>query len=557
MSMKRVQVPLLALLLVASSSGCTAATYVSQGQRRELRPPGVRSSEVDERPKLLILAIDGIDRKLIYDMLRGGQLPHLAEILGGQEDGRFPHAHFDETVLSVLPSCTLPAWASVFSGVPPSEHGVTGNEFFLRESLTLAAPAPTTFDETEPSLRVYTTGYANRLLAVPSVYERLRDREPGISIWVTLSQFFSGADLLLLPKWTVVETSVLTFLKDELKAQGSRDPFQAVDESALDAVMNELDGHAPPDVLTVYLPGADLFAHVAGQGPDEARTKYLKAVVDPKVGALWKKLAEKKSVENRYVLLVSDHGHTEVIFDYKHALTTRDDDSPPAVLRAAGFKVRPFQLDVGSENDFQAVLTYQGAMAFVYLADRSTAMKDVACNWTRPPRFKEDVLAAADAFFKANETGLHAPSLKGTLDMVLARVPRPYGDVDEPFQVYVGNGLLEPVGKHLAANPHPDYVALEERLRELGVGRFGERAGDVVLIAHNGDRRQPSERYYFAQRYRSWHGSPSRQDSEVPFIVAHPGRSAAEIESVVRAALGPAPRLQRVADVILQLRSAP
>ena len=55
--------------------------------------------------------------------------------------------------------------------------------------------------------------------------------------------------------------------------------------------------------------------------------------------------------------------------------------------------LRPFQLDVGRDGDFQAVLTYQGPAAYVYLADRSTcAAAKTPCDWTRPPRYAEDVL---------------------------------------------------------------------------------------------------------------------------------------------------------------------
>ena len=86
----------------------------------------------------------------------------------------------------------------------------------------------------------------------------------------------------------------------------------------------------------------------------------------------------------------------------------------------------------------------------------------------------------------------------------------------------------------------------------------GERAGDVVLLAHNGDRQRPEDRYYFAHEYRSWHGSPSRGDSELPFIVAHRRRSPAALASLVRDALGPdpAPTQDRVAEVLLALRRA-
>jgi hypothetical protein len=178
------------------------------------------------------------------------------------------------------------------------------------------------------------------------------------------------------------------------------------------------------------------------------------------------------------------------------------------VLRGAGFRLRPFELEVDASHDFQSVLAYGGALAYVYVADRSTcASAGTPCDFSRPPRFTEDVLVAADAFFEANRTGKFAPGMKGTLDMVLTRQPRPFADDDEPFAVCVGDGKLQPVSEYLRAHPHPTYVAFEPRLRELAAGRFGERAGDVLLIAHNGDVDHPDARYYFAGLYHSWHGS--------------------------------------------------
>jgi hypothetical protein len=76
-----------------------------------------------------------------------------------------------------------------------------------------------------------------------------------------------------------------------------------------------------------------------------------------------------------------------------------------------------------------------------------------------------------------------------------------------------------------------------------------------MLIAHNGDRNNPDERYYFASLYRSWHGSPSHQDSDVPFIVANPKFSSEQIRERVAKVLGAAPRQQRVAPVLLELRN--
>ena len=75
-----------------------------------------------------------------------------------------------------------------------------------------------------------------------------------------------------------------------------------------------------------------------------------------------------------------------------------------------------------------------------------------------------------------------------------------------------------------------------------------------MLLAHNGDRATPDERFYFAARYRSWHGSPSRQDSEIPLIVAHPGASSDALRVRVRRVLGAEPRQEKVTDLLLDLR---
>jgi hypothetical protein len=76
----------------------------------------------------------------------------------------------------------------------------------------------------------------------------------------------------------------------------------------------------------------------------------------------------------------------------------------------------------------------------------------------------------------------------------------------------------------------------------------------VLLIANNGNRENPKERYYFSSRYRSWHGSPSRQDCEIPLIVAHPKHSSRALAATVKQALGAAPYQQRFSDVLFALR---
>jgi hypothetical protein len=569
----------LALLSSGCSVGVTAhaADLIATGHSRTLtdRPKGSAGSSPD-RPGILVLALDGVDRKLIYDMLDAGEMPALATLLGGQDDGAgaprwkvtkreggsggtFPHAFFSDRMLSTLPSSTIAAWVTGFTGEPPAVHGVTGNEFFARESRRFIAPAPVTVHDVRPVIECYTDDYLNKVPAASSVYQKMREQDPNVLVWVAMHQYYAGADRLLLTSRTVMADAVKGFLEKELdehvKNKTSRKIFEDLDEEVLSVVQGQLDESPLPDVLTVYLSGTDQYAHVADEGPTPARRAYLREVLDPKFRGLFDKLRQRGALTNRYVVITADHGHTQVVKDDLHALGMKGPDDPPEIVRKAGFRLRPFKMEVDEDDDFQAVLAYQGAMAYVYLADRSTCEKKKAkCDWNRPPRFREDVLAMAEAFHRNNEDGSLVPEMKGTLDMVLAREPRPQAEVDRPFQVYVGDGKLQPVEAYLAAHPHPTYVDLAQRLRDLAEGPFGERAGDVLLVAHNGDRDDPAQRYYFSGLYQSWHGSPSRQDSEIPLIVAHPGKRKDEIRTLVDKAIGERPSQQRVTDVLLALR---
>lgn len=331
-------------LLLASClvlTACAGGKILIEGDVRELRPTiqQAHPSRVGPRPKLLVIGIDGIDRALLYQLLRNGQLPELAKLLGGREGTTLPHALLDETVLAPLPSDTLPAWASVFTGKTPAEHGVTGNEFFCRGTRTFACPAPTTFDTNDPVVETYTEGYCNRLLPVPTVYERLREREPDVSIWVALSQFHAGADRLLMPKQTVIENTYTEFLANAVSGRGTNDTYKDIDLLSLRGIQAELEEHPTPEVLTIYLPGSDLFTHVSEEDPKHVRSKYLREVLDPELGRLRDALRERNELANRYVLLVSDHGHSQV-------LPTRSTRSP----RATRTRPRPSSRRPGSPS---------------------------------------------------------------------------------------------------------------------------------------------------------------------------------------------------------------
>jgi hypothetical protein len=498
----------------------------------------------DPAPDLLIIAVDGIDRDLIYDMLRAGELPGFSALLGGEG---LTHAHLDETMLSVLPSLTIPAWSTIFSGVVPAVHGVSGNEFFIREERRLAAPAPATFPDPEPVVANFLEGYAGSLIAVPTVYEQMG---PAASIWVAMGHIHRGADRLIIVDRAALLAAGKAALQGASDGDTSFRVFSTADRELIENVREDVAKEGAPDVLTLYLAGPDHYAHVAEEGPDAARHRFLADVIDPELVKLAALLDAQGELAERFVILISDHGMTSVKHDDRHALEMEGEDEPPAALRRAGFRLRPFEHDVGPETDFDTVLAYQGSMAYVYLADRSAC---APCDWSRPPRFTEDILAAAEVLYQAN---LSAPGLVDSFDLILTRRPRPYAEDDEPFQVYAGGGRLVPLETWIATHPRPDdEVDLVRRLRDLAAGPRGERAGDILVLSRLGEK-NIDDRTYFSTPVHAWHGSASRRDSEVPLIVAHRGRSSAELGALTREVLGAHPTQEKAAELFLRLRQA-
>jgi hypothetical protein len=379
------------------------------------------------------------------------------------------------------------------------------------------------------------------------MYERVDLRS-----YVALSHIHRGADLLVIPdvsSMAEIALALVTGITDDEGEDVDSEEYAELDDEAVEVVIEGIREHGPADLQVVYFPGVDLFTHVARNPIDDQRD-YVREVIDPAVGALLAEYRRAGLLDQTFIVFVSDHGHTPVLDDDRHALEASGDDEPPALIERAGFRMRPFSLDVDEDDDFQAAVAYQGAFAYVYLADRSTCTEaGTPCDWTRPPRLEEDVLAVVRAFDEANRTGAHVPALRGTLDLIFARDPRGPGTDALPFEVWDGSALVT-VSEYLARNPRPDLLDLDKRLRGLGAGPHGNRAGDILLLARAGATRPIEDRYYFSGRYRSWHGSPDAQDSRVPLIVARAGVDGSELRALVRAAAGDAPTQLSVVPLV-------
>ncbi len=523
----------------------------AQGGERVLRDP---MRPVRGGTRVVIFGLDGVGDDEFRRALGAGDAPNIAALFGVAAGGtRYAHGHAMPDALSILPSTTMAAWSSIFTGEPPARTGVPGNEWFVREERRFLAPAPVSVSGHEHTLEMLTDGLVGNAIRVPTLYELA-----GVRSHVSLAPVHRGADLFTTPDPGAVADLFTEVAKGVVGEQSvEREAYSEVDLTSVDNVLESIRQRGIPDLQVVYFPGIDLFTHVASQ-PLRQEARYLQTVLDSAIGRVVRAYDSLGVLDQTYFVFVSDHGHTPVLNDDRHSLGTEGDDEPPALLTRTGFRVRPFVLELAEDQqDYQATVAYQGALAYVYLADRSLCPgRGDRCDWSRPPRMEEDVLPVARAFHRANRTGDPIPGLQGTLDLIFAREPKAPGQEALPFRVFDGERLL-PIAQYLARHPRPDLLRLAERMEGLAAGPHGHRAGDVLLLTRSGLARPIEERFYFSGPYQSWHGSPEAQDSEVLIAVARTGSKAAELERLMTRSLGSRPSQLGVVALVRALLAQP
>lgn len=522
-----------AVLLVAA---CTpAAKIVVQGGEKQLKEA---PRPVEPGPYVLVLAFDGVGYHQMLDALHSGKAPNMIAMLGAEKGGGlYEHAYSAPNAISILPSTTMAAWSAIFTGQPTAINGVSGNEWFVREQRMFYAPAPVSIKDEDDIAKAATEGLVGNALRTKTLYELA-----GVKSAVSLNSVYRGADYYT----TVDSGAMVSIMGDFIKGKvtgidDKQDVYVKMDQESVPKLLDSINKHGVPKLQIVYFPGIDLYTHLASD-PLNMEVGYLERITDPLVGTLLQAYKSYGILDQTYVLVIADHGHTPVLKDSNHALGSEPEDGLSPVVTQAGFRIRKFKLNLSdSEQDYQAVFAYQGAIAYIYLADRSTCPKPGdKCNWNQPPRLKQDVMALASAIWKDNHEGVPTMKLKGTIDLIFARRPVPAGRNSLPFEIFDGKRLV-PISKYLAEHPRPDLVALDKRMKWLGVGPYGNRAGDILLLADSGMDLPIDKRFYFSGPYNSWHGSASEQDGHIPLIVARKDYPGSKLKALVDKVAGKEP----------------
>lgn len=532
---------------IVTLAACSSVKLlVNGGEKQVKREP----RPVEPGPYVLIFAFDGAGDDQLMAAINSGKAPAMAGMLGKDEGGGlYEHAYSVPNAVSILPSTTVAAWSSIFTGAPPAQTGVTGNEWFVREEMKFYAPVPVSVEEMDDNHAMITDNLVGRQLKVPTLFQ-----QAGVRSAVSMNMVYRGADY-----FTIIDPTDMVSLFTEFvsgkgeHSSGKRDIYQQMDEDSVPKLLDSMKAHGVPNIQVVYFPGIDLYTHLAPD-PLPMETAYLENVTDPLVAKILDAYRQYGILDQTSVVVIADHGHTPVLKDPRHALGANESDGPTAVVEAAGFRPRKLVLNPSKdEQDYQAAFAYQGAIAYVYLADRSTCPNPgMTCDWKRPPRYKQDVLPVARAFYYANKYGKRVQLMKGTLDLVFARVPTPPGQLTNEYEIFDGHRLV-PIWLYLLLHPRPDLIQLNRRMRWLSAGPYGNRAGDVLLLSKSGLNRPIKDRFYFSAPYHSWHGSASMQDSHIPLIVARKDYPGAKLKQLVDGIAGDEPSQLSLVPIVRSL----
>jgi hypothetical protein len=523
-------IPLSIALALLPLFACERVTRVTQlvvgGGKKEMvanaKPPPPSSA-----PHVLIFALDGVGHDQFMEAVKSGRTPQMEQLLGKPlNDGNFRNGYSIPNAVSVLPSITIAAWTSIFTGQPPAYTSIPGNEWFARDEQKFYAPAPVSLEDSGDALKAINDDLIGNEIKVPTLYEMTEGPS-----FVSLNEVYRGAAVFTIGDTSAFMAMTQAFLAARLgdSAETRQSGYAQVDLASVPLVVDNIEKHGVPALQVVYFPGVDLYTHVSAN-PLHDEVRYIWSIIDPSVGQIADEYRKEGALDSTYVIFISDHGHTPVIKDEVHALGAMPGRRAPAILEDLGFKPRPAALDT-SENDYSAVLAYQGAMAFIYLADRSTCSAGEPCDWKKPPRFGEDVMPVVRAFYDANRFGKKY-QLKDTLDLIFARKAVPVGMKSQPMEVFDGHRLV-PIEDYFKQHPRLDLLQMRRRMDWLAVGPWGDRCGDVILMSKSGLNRPIQDRYYFSHPYNSWHGSPSMQDSKITFVLAHRGSTPAELKEKI------------------------
>jgi predicted AlkP superfamily pyrophosphatase or phosphodiesterase len=133
---------------------------------------------------------------------------------------------------------------------------------------------------------------------------------------VSLNQVYRGADYFT----TVDATSMVGIMGDFIKgtvggSDDKKDVYVKLDRDSVPKMLASIEEHGIPKLQVVYFPGIDLYTHVVASDPLKSEVAYLESITDPLVGQILDAYKSYGVLDETYIVVIADHGHTPVLKD--------------------------------------------------------------------------------------------------------------------------------------------------------------------------------------------------------------------------------------------------
>ena len=467
---------------------------------------------LDIRARVIVVVVDALRDESAYYPLDKGKLPHLSRLI--QERGV---VRFDRC-LSSLPSVTLPNHTTIFTGVYPGRHRVTGNEWFDR-SIDAGAPLYQRRreyvkygTEEDPGLgRSWSFGGIpihdmDLSPEVRTIYEAFKEAETKRGRKALTAVVFDpvrrGADKVVNPDLVdaLISLNFLPFVNE----------YALLDKSAMKKAVELIKSEDAPELMGIWLSGLDGWSHAHGPGPtgneEDRQAIYFTEKIDPLIGDLVKALEERGLLDETVILLVSDHGQADTIGKDEYAIDAEK------VYRA--FAGSPYQPPLDKEGHLDTRSTDFG-VAVMANSNGNAALVSIrtpGAEWKSLPT-QADLEAVAALIIK-----------EPYVSRIFFLGPKTPGNVPGIYRLTQGDGT--PAIMRLNQESEEHIIA-----RALGMAG-SNRSGDLLIEA-----KSP---YYFApwgSVYLGQHGRGERLEDHVPLLILNPpGGRRHTVRSVVEIA---------------------
>ncbi len=471
---------------------------------------------LDIRARAIVVVVDALRDESTYYPLDKGQLPNLSRLIQERGVVRF------EKCLAALPSLTLPNHTTIFTGVYPGRHMITGNEWFDRsidedKPLYKRAREYVKYGtEDDPGLgRSWSFGGPpihdmDMSSDVRTIYEAFKEAEAKRGRKALTAVVFDpvrrGADKVVNPDLldALINLNILPFVNQ----------YALLDKSAMKKSVELIKSDDAPELMGIWLSGLDGWSHAHGPGPaggpDDRQAKYVAEKIDPLIGDLVKALEERGLLDETVIFLVSDHGQADTIGRDEYAI-----DAEKVYRAFAGSPYRP-PLDSEGHLDRRATDFGVATMANSNGNAALVSIRTPGAGWKSPP----------------SQTDLETVAALIIKEPYVSRIffigPKTPGNEPVVYMMERGDGA--PTIMRLAEES-PERIVL----RTIGLAG-SNRSGDLFIEA-----KSP---YYFApwgSVYLGQHGRGERLEDHVPLLILNPpGGRRHTVKSVVEIAdIGP------------------